>query len=168
MFPISLNLKVVPILLVGKGEAFEKRKTQLEEVGASRLICRREFNAYDLEVANVVMVVGLDRDTSNMIARLARDDGRLVNVEDVPELCDFYFTSFITRGDLTIAVSTNGASPTLAKRIKAKIAVLFGEEWKERTAHIKILRDRLRAEGKSMKEVMAESDKLIDGERWLV
>ena len=167
MFPISLNLAAVPILLVGEGEAFAKRKAQLEAAGAGKLIYRNAFNAYDLEDVTVVMVVGLDYDTSSYIARLAREDGKLVNVEDVPELCDFYFTSFVQRGELTISVSTGGASPTLAKRVREKIAVCFPEVWTERTAMIKALRDRLRGEGKSMREVMVETDKFIDGQAWI-
>lgn len=167
MFPISLNLATVPILLVGEGEAFAKRKAQLEAAGATKLVCRNAFNAYDLEVVTVVMVVGFDHDTSSNIVRLAREEGRLVNVEDVPELCDFYFTSFIQRGELMIAVSTNGASPTLAKRVRDRIAHLFDEQWVGYTQVMKELRLQLKAQGHNMKSIMAASEKFLDEKGWL-
>ncbi len=167
MFPISLNLAAVPILLVGEGEAFAKRKAQLEAAGATKLICRNAFNAYDLEVVTVVMVVGFDYDTSSTIARLAREEGRLVNVEDVSELCDFYFTSFVQRGELTIAVSTGGASPTLAKRVRQHIASMFGEEWAGYTQVIKEFRLQLKEQGHNMKSIMVASEKFLDEKGWL-
>ena len=177
MFPISLNLASVPILLVGEGEAFEKRKRQLLEMSAEKLYCHpaegrdprlslNEWFGVDASLrwhdSVVIMVAGLDVSTSEMITREARKQKKLVNVEDVPELCDFYFTSFVARGELTIAVSTNGASPTLAKRVRDKIASIFGEEWGVRTYALKQLRNRLREEGKNMGEVMAESEKFLD------
>lgn len=166
MLPISLNLAAVSLLLVGEGEAFSKRKAQLEQAGASKLICRNAFNAYDLEDVVVVMVVGLDYEMSSYIARLAREEGRLVNVEDVPELCDFYFASFIQRGELTIAVSTNGASPTFARRVRTKIAGIFGEEWAGYLEQAKQMRIRLRGEGKNMQEVMAASEEWLNKQEW--
>ncbi len=160
MYPIALDLTKVPIFLTGEGEAFEKRKRQLTEHGATKLVCH-------MEEAAVVMVAGLDSSVSGIIAGDARAAGKLVNVEDVPELCDFYFTSYVRRGDLLIAVSTNGASPTLAKRVREKIAGLFGEEWANHTRVMKELRERLRGEGKSMQEVMAASDAFLDEKGWL-
>ena len=179
MFPISLNLATVPVLLIGDGQAFEKRKAQLLANGACHLTCHSHesgnpaFTKEELDSrlrgndTRIVLVAGLDHSISEMIANEARKLGKLVNVEDVPELCDFYFTSFVARGDLTIAVSTNGASPTLAKRVREKISTCFPEVWAERTAVIKTLRDKLRSEGKSMREVMVETDNFIDEQAWI-
>jgi hypothetical protein len=107
MFPIALDLSTLPILLIGAGEAFEKRRLQLLDAGAKHLLSEAEFAQ-----ARVVMVAGLPFAEAKVIADKARAAGKLVNVEDVNELCDFYFMSLVQRGELTIAVSTNGASPT--------------------------------------------------------
>ena len=167
MFPIALDLSKIPVLLVGAGEAFVRRKVQLEGAGATKLICRESFNAYDLEVVSVVMVAGLAHGEAARVAHEAREAGRLVNVQDVNELCDFYYTAHIRRGDLLIAVSTNGASPTLAKRVRDRIATLFDDKWAGYTEAMKEFRLGLKAQGKSMKAVMAASEKFLDEKGWL-
>ena len=53
----------------------------------------------------------------------------LVNVVDVPPLCNFILPAIVRTGPLAIAISTAGASPALAKRMKAEVAALFGEEY---------------------------------------
>ena len=55
---------------------------------------------------------------SSQIRDEAKSRGKLVNVADKPELCDFYLSSVVKKGDLKIAISTNGKSPTTAKRLK--------------------------------------------------
>ncbi|MDX2072802.1 MAG: NAD(P)-dependent oxidoreductase [Alphaproteobacteria bacterium] len=189
MYPIALDLTKISILLVGKGDALAKRKTQLEEAGATHLSCHsRDLSSEALAKAesgnpsvflegldarlrghdiNVVMVAGLDHSESETIAKAARAAGKLVNVEDVPELCDFIFTAHIRRGDLLIAVSTGGASPTLAGRVRDYIAGRFQAEWAGFTEETRKHRLALRAEGKNMKEVMAESKAWIEQKGWL-
>lgn len=167
MLPIALNLRTISILLIGEGPAFDKRKQQLEAMGAQKVMSRESLVMGEVAEATIIMVAGLPYEASKTIAEAARDAGKLVNVEDVPELCDFTFTSFVQRGDLTIAVSTNGASPTLAKRVRDKISRMFGEEWSEHTEELKLLRHSLRRDGKSIKEVMDASDALIHEKGWL-
>lgn len=167
MYPISLNLAIVPTLLVGKGEALIKREKKLRDAGAANLVISDSFSFALLANATVVMVVGLSHEESKVIATAVRAAGKLVNVEDVNDLCDFYFTANVKRGDLTIAVSTNGASPTLAKRVRDKIAAIFGAEWAEHTNELKQERDRLRAEGKNMQQVADASDAYLSKKGWL-
>lgn len=167
MYPVALDLKTLPILLVGGGDAFARRKKQMEEAGATQLFTADHFNEYDLEEVAIVMVAGLSYDDSKHIATRARAAKKPVNVEDVNELCDFYFTAHIRRGDLLIAVSTGGASPTLAKRVRDKIASVFDDTWTSRTDLIKNFRDSLRAQGKTMKEVAAASEKFLEEKGWL-
>ena len=68
------------------------------------------------------------------LAALARSERVLVNVEDRPALCDFHSVAEVRRGDLLLTVSTGGASPGLAARIRARLAAEFGPEWAERVA----------------------------------
>jgi precorrin-2 dehydrogenase/sirohydrochlorin ferrochelatase len=169
MFPIALNLSMLPLLLVGEGPAFDKRRKQLEEAGASQLtlVSQAEVSDAQLAASRMVMVAGMDRARSEAIAKRARAIGRLVNVEDVNDLCDFYFTSHVRRGDLIVAVSTGGASPTLAKRLRAKIGEWLGEEWEGRTQEIAAARQQWKTDGKSMKEVEQLTDRLLAERGWL-
>lgn len=169
MFPIALDLTKIPVLLVGKGRMLEKRKLQLQETRATNVLILDSRLPTQAEVAacGVVMACGLDRDDSEAVAMLARAHGKLINVEDVIDLCDFFFTANVRRGDLLIAVSTGGASPTLARRVRDAIGQMFGEEWADRVAELASARLTWRAEGAGMKEVMSRTDAILAEKGWL-
>jgi siroheme synthase-like protein len=157
MFPIALDLTRISIFLTGQGELLTKRRRMLVEYGATQFV-------ENIEHATVVMVAGLPRAEAEKIVEKAHMLGKLVNVEDINDLCDFYFTANIRRGDLIIAVSTSGASPTLARKIRDAIAKQFGEEWGERVAEILHLRKAWKAEGKNVAE---HSERHIKEKKWL-
>jgi precorrin-2 dehydrogenase/sirohydrochlorin ferrochelatase len=69
-------------------------------------------------------------------------------------------------GDLALSISTGGASPTLARRLRTYVGELFPAEWAERIDRIAALRRSLRAEGVGMAEVARATDALIDDEGW--
>ena len=66
----------------------------------------------------MVIAATNDSELNNFIRQSAHDSKLLINVADKPELCDFYLGSIVQKGDLKIAISTNGKSPTIAKRLK--------------------------------------------------
>jgi precorrin-2 dehydrogenase len=169
MFPIALDLSKIAVLLVGQGELLARRQKQLHIVGATHLHVLENAlpTEQDIAHATVVMVAGLPRDVSETIATAARAAGKLVNVEDVNDLCDFYFTANVTRGDLIIAVSTSGASPTLARKVREHIANDFGPEWEGRTHQIADFRRSLKEQGKSTTEVLAASEEFLALKGWL-
>lgn len=169
MFPIALDLAKIPILLIGEGEAFEKRHAQLLEYGATKIsLCHASEGWHPvIAISNIIMIAGLPREESEKISAAARAAGKLVNVEDINDLCDFYFTANVRRGDLLIAVSTGGASPTLSRKIRDYIAGKFGEEWKERTEEIKNFRLSLKTKNKTTAEVLQESEKFLAEKGWL-
>ncbi len=167
MYPIALNLTRIPILLIGQGELVTRRLAQLEAAGATQVAVREAFDAGDLKNATVVMVAGLAREQAEAIATAARAAGKLVNIEDVNDLCDFYFTANVTRGDLVIAVSTSGASPTLARKIRDRIAALFGEEWSARVHEISQYRLRLKSEGADMKTTINATEDFLQKKGWM-
>lgn len=167
MYPVALNVAKIPILLVGRGELVERRLRMLQEAGATDVTVSDEASAADIAKASIVMVAGLPRDEAELIAHAARLVGRLVNVEDINDLCDFYFTANVKRGDLIIAVSTSGASPTLARKVRDHIASLFGEEWKGHVEEAAKARAEWKKQGKSMKEMIAASENLIAKKGWL-
>ncbi|MEQ1706487.1 MAG: NAD(P)-dependent oxidoreductase, partial [Rickettsiales bacterium] len=115
----------------------------------------------------IVMVAGLPYEQSKQIFDAARAAGKLVNVEDMNDLCDFYFTANVKRGDLVIAVSTGGASPTLSRKIRDYIAAKFGAEWEERTEEMKNFRKNLKEQGKNIPQVLEASEIFLKEKGWL-
>jgi siroheme synthase-like protein len=83
----------------------------------------------DLEGAFLVIAATDDTDTNIAVFDDAERRAMLVNVVDVPPLCNFILPAIVRQGPLAIAISTAGASPALAKRMKAEIAAQFGEPY---------------------------------------
>jgi precorrin-2 dehydrogenase/sirohydrochlorin ferrochelatase len=91
---------------------------------------RRPYGG-DADLEGVFMVIAATDDTDVNIAVFDDAERRamLVNVVDVPPLCNFILPAIVRTGPLAIAISTAGASPALAKRMKAQVSELFGEEY---------------------------------------
>ena len=81
-------------------------------------IIQKAFVENDLDNADLVIAATNDNDLNIYIRESAHDRKLLINVADKPGLCDFYLGSIVQKGDLKIAISTNGKSPTVAKRLK--------------------------------------------------
>jgi siroheme synthase-like protein len=90
---------------------------------------RRAYEPADLERTFMVIASTDDTDVNIGIYHDAEQRAMLVNVVDVPPLCNFILPAILRTGPLAIAISTAGASPALAKRMKAEVAELFGEEY---------------------------------------
>jgi precorrin-2 dehydrogenase / sirohydrochlorin ferrochelatase len=90
---------------------------------------RRAYEPADLDRAFMVIASTDDTDINIGIYRDAEERAMLVNVVDVPPLCNFILPAILRTGPLAIAISTAGASPALAKRIKAQIAETYGEPY---------------------------------------
>ncbi len=163
MYPVSLDLSRIRIALVGSGEAFARRLKQLHDMGATQLSVHDDVlpEAYEIKQASILMVAGLDYETSAVLASIAKLQGVLVNAEDMPDLCDFHFNSFIKRGDLTIAVSTAGASPALSQEIRSYIARRFGEEWGQIVSAVRKKRLSWKEQGLDNGEVADRTRKYI-------
>jgi precorrin-2 dehydrogenase/sirohydrochlorin ferrochelatase len=85
----------------------------------------RAFAAADLNGVFLAIVATSSRDLNQAIYSEAQRRGILCNVVDVPEYCDFYYPAVVHRGDLQIAVSTNGQSPSLAQRLRQQLEQQF-------------------------------------------
>jgi precorrin-2 dehydrogenase / sirohydrochlorin ferrochelatase len=90
---------------------------------------RRDYETGDLEGTFIAIAATDDTDTNIRIYEDAEARAMLVNVVDVPPLCNFILPAIVRTGPLAIAISTAGASPALAKRIKAQIAEAYGEPY---------------------------------------
>jgi siroheme synthase-like protein len=141
LFPVFLKLNELHTVLVGAGNVgLEKLNailhnspeatvtvialTILPEVHALAAeykgvkIIQKSFIDTDLNKADLVIAATNDSELNNFIRQSAHDRKLLINVADKPELCDFYLGSIVQKGHLKIAISTNGKSPTVAKRLK--------------------------------------------------
>jgi precorrin-2 dehydrogenase/sirohydrochlorin ferrochelatase len=90
---------------------------------------RRDYRPGDLEATFIAIAATDDTDTNIRIYEDAERRAMLVNVVDVPPLCNFILPAIVRTGPLAIAISTAGASPALAKRIKREIAEVYGEPY---------------------------------------
>jgi len=142
LFPIFLKLDQLNTLVVGGGNvALEKVSAILRNAPNAHITVIapfirgdtlayiekfplvnyeiREFVAQDLKGRDLVICATDNVQLHRKIKTLATEQHVLCNVADTPDLCDFYLGSIVQKGDLKIAISTNGKSPTLAKRIRA-------------------------------------------------
>ena len=98
--------------------------------GAGRIDWQRKIYApEDLSQSLLVFAATDDRETQQQICRQAASDGQLVNVADDPACCDFQVPATFRRGDLTIAIATNGKSPAVAAMIRGQLEEEFGPEY---------------------------------------
>lgn len=81
-------------------------------------ILQKAFDEHDLNTADIVVAATNDNELNEYIRESAHERKLLINVADKPDLCDFYLGSIVQKGDLKLAISTNGKSPTVAKRLK--------------------------------------------------
>jgi precorrin-2 dehydrogenase / sirohydrochlorin ferrochelatase len=151
LYPIFLKVHELNVLLVGGGfVATEKLEFLLKSSPLAQVTAvSREFRPEFLEVASKAETVTLIEDlyhekylggkhlvigaTDNKaVNRQIRDEAKerflLVNIADTPELCDFYLGGIVTKGNLKIAISTNGKSPTTAKRLRQLLEEVLPEE----------------------------------------
>jgi len=102
---------------------------QLADEGSIRWEQREYAGAPDLEGVFIVIACTDSTDTNIAIYEDAERRAMLVNIVDVPPLCNFILPAIVRTGPLAIAISTAGASPALAKRMKREVSDLFGEEY---------------------------------------
>jgi len=149
LFPLFLKLSGRHCLIVGGGRISEGKIAGLLSTGAKiRLVSpkvtpqiaawhrrgrfrweKRKFRNTDLAGVFLVVAATSSSRVHRTIFRQARKLGILCNIVDVPELCDFYYPAVVQRGDLQIAISTAGCSPSLAKRLRQQFESEFGPEY---------------------------------------
>lgn len=106
-------------------------------------LLEREFRMSDLDNKQLVICATDDTELHKRIQTEAHKRNILVNVADTPDLCDFYLGSIVQKGQLKIAISTNGKSPTIAKRIKEILNQSIPAEINTTINNVNILRSRL-------------------------
>jgi precorrin-2 dehydrogenase / sirohydrochlorin ferrochelatase len=111
----------------------EATNSEIERLATEGSIAweRREFERADLERTFMAIAATNDTDVNIAVYEGAEERAMLVNVVDVPSLCNFILPAIVRTGPLAVAISTAGASPALAKRMKREISEMFGEAYAE-------------------------------------
>ena len=151
LFPMFLKLSGKRCLVVGAGKVGEPKIGGLIDTGASIVVVAMEassqvhewadagkielglraFSAADLDGKFLAVIATASHDLNEFIYREAQRRGVLCNVVDVPQYCDFFYPAVVRRGDLQIAISTSGRSPSLAQKIRKQLEQQFGERYSE-------------------------------------
>ena len=146
LFPLFLKLDDRNVLVVGAGKVGEPKIAGLLETGARIHVVAldatpnvrdwaragkiqlelRRFEPADLDGNFLAIVATNSRTLNERVYHEAHQRKVLCNVVDVPDLCDFYYPSVVRRGDLQIAISTAGQSPSLAQKIRQQLEKQFG------------------------------------------
>ena len=104
----------------------------------------RRYETGDLEGMLLVIAATSDRAVNEAVHRDAEARAMLCNVADVPDLCNFILPAVHREGPIAVAVSTGGASPALAKRLRSQIAELVGPEHAELARELRALRPEVK------------------------
>ena len=146
LFPMFMRLEGRQVLVVGAGKVGEPKIGGLLQAGAHiRVVALqaspavrdwareekielavRAFSSDDLAGAFLTIVATNSRTLNERVYKEAQRRGVLCNVVDVPDRCDFFYPAVVRRGDLQIAVSTAGQSPSLAQKIRQQLEKQFG------------------------------------------
>ncbi|MES2279127.1 MAG: TSUP family transporter [Bacteroidota bacterium] len=166
LFPVFLKLNELHTVLIGAGNVgLEKLTAVLGNSPQARVtiiasdflsaihelasqypqvnIIQKAFTDTDLDHADLVIAATGNPELNDYIRQSARDRKLLVNIADKPALCDFYLGSIVQKGNLKIAISTNGKSPTVAKRIKEVLNDGIPDEIDTTLTQVNHLRDAL-------------------------
>ncbi len=169
LFPIFVKLRDIDTLVVGGGnvglekvQALVKNdplaritivapevKQELEQLAVASQnisIKRRPFRLSDLENKKLLLLATDDPALHAAIKEYAKEMNLLVNVADTPDLCDFYLGSTVQKGALKVGISTNGQSPTLAKRFRELLEDVLPEDVPYLLENLKSIRDRLKGD----------------------
>ena len=140
-------------IVVGDGGMADEKVAGLEDCGA--LVDRVPAAKYKRRVlkgAFVVVAATPDRALNERVFRDAERRGMLCNVADVPELCNFILPAVHREGSIAVAVSTGGASPALAKRLRSMIAAIVRPEHAELAEELRAMRPEVKARFPSYEE----------------
>jgi siroheme synthase-like protein len=186
LFPVFIKLNRLRTLLIGAGNiGFEKlnaiiSNSQQADVTVvaenispeihellkrcpSLKIQQKSYDSDDLKHVDIVFVATNNPVLNEKIKADAHRKGLLVNIADKPALCDFYLGSIVQKGDLKIAISTNGKSPTIAKRLKQLLSDSLPEELDTTLENMSVLRQNLNGDFASkVKKLNQVTESLIN------
>jgi siroheme synthase-like protein len=163
LFPVFLKLQQLRVLIVGGGYVgMEKLQAILSNSPSATItivatkisdeikeltkdyntisLVEKPYDISDFDNIDIAIAAINDPVISRQVAMDAKSKGILVNAADKPELCDFYLGSIVQKGSLKIAISTNGKSPTVAKRLKEVIGDMIPDEMESVLNNVQTIR----------------------------
>lgn len=169
LYPIFVKLETLSLLIIGGGKvALEKLDSVLnnapqtsvklvakeiipevkvlQEEYKNLVLEQRAYTYADFDAADLVIAAVNDLVVAEQIRNDAHVKGVLVNIADKPELCDFYLGSIVRKGELKIAISTNGKSPTIAKRLREILTETIPDEIDEVLDNMQNIRQQLKGD----------------------
>ncbi|MFY0651456.1 MAG: bifunctional precorrin-2 dehydrogenase/sirohydrochlorin ferrochelatase [Cyclobacteriaceae bacterium] len=169
LFPVFLKLETLSLLIVGgRYVGLEKLEAVLANSPSTKIkivagefnqelrdaasqydtitLIEKQFEESDLDGMELVILGTNDNELNALIKKMTKARGLLCNVADKPDLCDFYLGSIVQKGDLKIAISTNGKSPTVAKRIKEFLNEEIPNSIQEVLENMGAIRDKLKGD----------------------
>jgi precorrin-2 dehydrogenase/sirohydrochlorin ferrochelatase len=165
-FPINLDLRDKPVVIVGGGAVAARKCLALLAAGARVTVVApmlagplrelaengevthlaRKYAKGDLAGAFLVFATADSRAVNRAVANEAKKNGIPADIADAPELGDFTSPAMITRGDLLITVSTGGKSPALARKVRMELEKLYGPEYADLIKILGKVREKLLTE----------------------
>lgn len=169
LFPVFFKLNRLHVLVVGGGNiGLEKTSALIENCPTAHVtivatwflpemqelakkaqnveLIQKSFSCGDLLGKDLAIAATNDKELNLLIWEKAKSSRVLINVADTPDLCDFYLGSIVQKGQLKIAISTNGKSPTIAKRLKQVLQESLPDSLNDVLDKLHIIRDRLKGD----------------------
>ena len=168
LYPVFLKLQQLRLLIVGAGEVGHEKlsfilkssplsditmvapwispkvREVLEEYPENKVkIIEKEFEPSDIDGHDLVISATNIRELNRQVHLEAKAKRVLANIADTPDLCEFYLGSIVTKGPLKIGISTNGQSPTFAKRFRQMLEETLPEDIDELIDNLKVVRDKM-------------------------
>lgn len=186
LYPVFLRLDRLKILIVGGGEVAEEKLTFLlksspnaqvkmvatfyrkrtielaDNHGIERI--EKPFDPGDLEGVNIVIAATNFKSVNHEVYDAAKSRGLVINVADTPELCDFYMGAIVTKGNIKVAISSNGTSPTLAKRMRQYFESAIPDNISDLAENLNRYRERLNTEDfeQKVRQMNEATEKLLN------
>jgi siroheme synthase-like protein len=190
LYPIFIKLDQVETLIVGGGNVgLEKVEFILRQAPNAKLrvvspsfhrelilkaienpnlkISERTFREDDLQRVKVLILATNDAEVNASIRQLANKRGILINEVDQPSNCEFYTSAVVKKGSVKIAVSSNGVSPTLAKRLRDIIEAALPEDIEQSAEFLNNVRSKLKGDLTDKIEVLNRISEVISAQHEL-
>ncbi len=147
MEKLSAILKNSPNAHVTVVAAFIREPVKaLAQMHPNVKLIERNFRRWDLWNKDLVILATDNKSLHQRIRRVSRRKRILINVADTPNLCDFYLGSVVTKGNLKIGISTNGKSPTIAKRMREYLEEVLPEDTNVLLENMRAIRDKMKGD----------------------
>ena len=179
LFPVFLKLEELDVLLVGGGNVgLEKLSAMLNNSPDTKVtmvadmfreelleyvkgypnvtLIKRKFEFNDLNDRDLVILSTDNPELHASIKRVTSERHILCNVADTPDLCDFYLGSIVQKGDLKIGISTNGKSPTMAKRMREFLDDIIPENIQQLLENLREIRKSIKGDFQEKIRIMNE------------